>query len=95
MSNLILTSLPLEQLKTEISEAVLMQIAPYLPSAHSKPQPTELLTRKEAAKLLGVSLVTLNQWTRDGRVKGYHISSRVRYKREELENSLTRIKTRR
>jgi excisionase family DNA binding protein len=95
MSNLILSSLPLEQLKTEISEAVLMQIAPYLPSAHSKPQPTELLTRKEAAKLLGVSLVTLNQWTRDGRVKGYHISSRVRYKREELENSLTRIKTRR
>lgn len=95
MNEILFSSLPMEQLKTEISEAVLKQIAPYFQSANSTPPQTEILDRKEAAKLLGVSLVTLNQWTKEGRVTGYRIASRVRYKRAELENSLTQIKTRR
>jgi excisionase family DNA binding protein len=55
--------------------------------------PTELLTRKEAAKLLGVSLPTLSDWTKTGKIIGYRIASRVRYKRNELENSLSQIKS--
>jgi excisionase family DNA binding protein len=95
MDNILFSSLPMEQLKTEISEAVLKQIAPYLQTANNTPPQTEIVNRKEAAKLLGVSLVTLNQWTKEGLVTGYRIASRVRYKRAELENSLTQIKTRR
>jgi excisionase family DNA binding protein len=95
MDNILFSPLPLDQLKTEISEAVLQQIASYLRTANSTPPQTEFLTRKDAAKLLGVSLVTLNAWTNEGRVTGYRIASRVRYKRAELENSLSQIKTRR
>jgi excisionase family DNA binding protein len=84
----------IEQLKTEISENVFNRIAPLIQSIPQPPQETELLTRKEAAKLLGVSLPTILDWTKTGKITGYRIASRIRYKRSELENSLLQIKTR-
>lgn len=95
MSNQLFSSLPLEQLTTELTEAVFNRVAPLIQSVN-KPKPeTELLTRKEAAKLLGVSLVTIQDWTKTGKITGYRIASRIRYKRHELETSLSQIKTRR
>ena len=95
MSNQLFSSLPLEQLTTELTEAVFNRVAPLIQSVN-KPQPeTELLTRKEAAKLLGVSLPTILDWTKTGKITGYRIASRIRYKRHELETSLSQIKTRR
>ena len=54
----------------------------------------EYLTRKQTSALLGVSLVTLSEWTKEGKVKGYRIGSRIRFKRHEIEQSLLTIKTR-
>jgi excisionase family DNA binding protein len=87
------TSLPLEQLKTEISNEILDRITPIIQGVNKSTTNTELLTRKEASKLLGVSLPTLLDWTKTGKVTGYRIASRVRYKRSELENSLSQIRT--
>jgi excisionase family DNA binding protein len=53
----------------------------------------ELLTRKDAAKYLGISLTTLWQWTNDGIVTGHRIAARVRYKKSELEQALRQIQT--
>lgn len=50
-----------------------------------------LLSRKEAAQFMGISLPTLSAWTASGRLKGYRIGSLVRYKKEELTQSLKRI----
>jgi excisionase family DNA binding protein len=86
------TSLPLEQLKTEISKEILERITPLLQGVNNSTPTTELLTRKEASKLLGVSLPTLLDWTKTGKIIGYRIASRVRYKRSELENSLAQIR---
>jgi len=95
MAQQLFTSFPLEQLTTAVTEAVFNRVAPLIQSVH-KPKPeTELLTRKEAAKLLGVSLVTIQDWTKTGKITGYRIASRIRYKRHELETSLLQIKTRR
>ncbi len=89
------SQIPFEQIKTEISEAVKKELAPYL-NLISPPEATpEFLTRKEAAKLLSVSLPTILDWTKTGKIIGYRIASRVRYKRAEIENSLSQIKTRR
>jgi len=52
----------------------------------------ELITRKETAQFLGVSLVTLNQYTKDGIIPGYRIGSRVRYKKHEVLESLKGFK---
>lgn len=93
MTNNIFTSLPLEQLKTEISNEILDRITPLLQGVTKPTTTTELLTRKEASRLLGVSLPTLLDWTKSGKVTGYRIASRVRYKRSELENSLSQIRT--
>ncbi len=52
-----------------------------------------LLTRKETAVKLKVSLVTLNDWTRRGMVQSYTIGGRVLYKAGELEGSLHKNQT--
>ena len=56
-------------------------------------QDNDFLTRKQAAKLLGVSLVTLNEWSKRGVIIGYRIATRVRYKKNELEKSLLLMQT--
>jgi len=52
----------------------------------------ELITRQETAQFLGISLVTLNQYTKDGIIPGYRIGSRVRYKKHEVLESLKSFK---
>lgn len=92
MQDNIFTSLPFEKLKSEISNEIIDRITPILQGVKTTAQTTELLTRKEASKLLGISLPTLLDWTKSGKIIGYRIASRVRYKRSELENSLSQIR---
>lgn len=51
----------------------------------------EFLTRKEVAKLLKVSLVTLSEWNKKGILKPYRIGKLIRYKKPEIEEALIRI----
>jgi excisionase family DNA binding protein len=86
-----------DQLKTVISETVQNEFLRHL-QTQSAPAPTrepdsDLLTRKEAAKLLSVSLPTLNEWSKTGVINGYRIATRVRYKKSELEKSLLQMQT--
>ena len=75
------------ELKDIISETIQEELGQIL-----KPLPkTELISRKEAAEILGVSLPTLHCWTKDGKVPAYRIGNRVRYKRDEVLNSLQKI----
>lgn len=51
----------------------------------------QILTRKETAELLSISLPTLHSWTMSGKIKAYGIGGRVYYKLEEVEQSLIQI----
>jgi hypothetical protein len=53
--------------------------------------PDELLTREDACLLLKISLTSLWNWTKKGKLKAYGIGNRVYYKRGELIESLVRI----
>ena len=53
----------------------------------------EYLTRKEVAKLLGISLPTLNDWSKRGVVPSYRIQSRVRYIKAEVLDCLEKVNT--
>lgn len=90
MQNIIF-SIPEPEFKTMIQDAVLMAIN----NSEPKKQPTstapELLTRNETAKYLGVSLPTLNFWTKNGVIQGYRIAGRVRYKLPDIEDALLKI----
>ena len=47
-----------------------------------------LISRKEVASLLKISLPTLNEWTKSGLLKSYKIGTRILYKFDEVEKSL-------
>jgi excisionase family DNA binding protein len=58
---------------------------------NNNPSPTaEYLTRKDVAKLFGVSLVTVHNWMNEGLLIPYKIANRTRFKRSEVESSLER-----
>lgn len=91
MDQLILSPVPLADLVGEIIKAVRTELDARTP--HATPPPEVLLTRVEAAQLLGITLPTLRQYTRRGHVTGYRIGTRVRYRRNEVLNDLRRIRT--
>lgn len=53
----------------------------------------KLLTRKETAKILCVSLPTLHDWTKTGIVIAHRIGNRVLYKPDEISDALNQITT--
>ena len=61
-----------------------------------KPQPTDkLITRFEASMLLGVSLVTIHNWTKSGVLTAYRVGNKVRFKENEVLDSLQQINAKR
>ena len=52
----------------------------------------ELLDRKQAANLLGITLPTLDSWARQGKVDKYHLDGIVRLRKTELLASLQNLR---
>lgn len=78
-----------DQFKAEILDGISKQLLEF--SKKFKPkEPNLWITRKEASELLGVSLVTIHNWTKEDIIKAYKIGNRVRFKRSDLENILLR-----
>lgn len=73
-----------------ISESVRAEI--YKVISTQKPEKT-IYTRQETAKLLDISLPTLNEYTKHGFIVAYRLGYKVRYRLEDIQNALTRIKT--
>jgi len=76
-----------EQFKAEILEGVGKQLQEFSKNFTPK-ELTVWITRKDASELLGVSLVTIHNWTKEGIINAYKIGNRVRFKRSDLENIL-------
>jgi len=93
MENVLMTTIRIEELKTVISDTVRLELSKHLSLGEKSSQQTELLTRKAAAKYLDISLPTLLDFTKTGKVKGYRIGTRVRYKKAELEQALNEIQS--
>ena len=96
MDNVILTQTTKESLVNEITIEVISGIRELLKTAQDQSQETkEYITRKEAAKLLKVSLVTISEWSKpnNGTLKPYRIGSRIRFKKKEVLEALTAIET--
>jgi excisionase family DNA binding protein len=76
-----------EQFKAEILEGVGKQLQEFSKNFTPK-ELTVWITRKEVSELIGVSLVTIHNWTKEGIIHAYKIGNRVRFKRSEIENIL-------
>lgn len=58
----------------------------------TQPPSQELLTREETCKLLKIDSSTLWRWTNKGKITAYGIGNRRFYKKEELLESLIKLK---
>lgn len=88
MSNFNL-SFPIDQLATAIAE----KLQPYfLPQSTEQPKEEGYRTRKETAKMLNISLPTLNEYTKKRILTGYRVGVRVLYKQSEIESALVKMK---
>ncbi|XKX05240.1 helix-turn-helix domain-containing protein [Tenacibaculum maritimum] len=55
------------------------------------PKKDKLLTRKQTAEILQISLVTLWSWTKNGTIKAYRIGNKIRYKESEIIEALQTV----
>ncbi|MFM2018897.1 MAG: hypothetical protein RL007_2553 [Bacteroidota bacterium] len=72
--------LKVEQLRSLVNEEVSAAISK-LP--HQKEE-EELLKRKQVAKLFSVSLVTISDWCKTGKLPFHRINSRIFFKKSEV-----------
>ena len=89
MQDVILISLPQEKLEQLIQNAV--QKALSNTDEAKEHNQNELLTRKEAANYLNVSVATIDNWTRIGKIIKHYNGTAVRFKKSELESSFTNL----
>ena len=45
----------------------------------------EWLTQKQAAELVGVTPRTVQNWIKDGKIRGYQVVGRIRVKRSDVD----------
>jgi excisionase family DNA binding protein len=90
--------MPLEDLRGIITDAVSKTVSQAVSEEFNKrgikeEKAYEYLTRQEVAKKLGVTLPTLWDWTKKGKIQGAHIGSRVRYRASDVEAALKNMTT--
>ncbi len=87
----ILSQISIEDLSMTLSESLRKILLDYLKKEPEKN--TELVTRSEVSKILGISLTTLNDYTKRGMIPAYRLGKNVRYKKTEVLASLELIKS--
>lgn len=60
-----------------------------------QPEKPRLLTRKELAAFLKVSLPTIHSWTKLGIIQSYRVGRKIYYKSTEIEEGMIKRKFRR
>lgn len=88
METKIYFSISLDEFKKIISDAI-KEAGDKIPL---KVPDEELISRKETAKILGVSLPTLWDWSNKGVIPSYKIGSKVMYKKSEVFSSVAKVK---
>lgn len=94
-NQIILNGISFEQLKEEFKTIVqteVQKILTELPPTTTESIP-EFITRKETSRILGISLPTLHEWTKNGIIPAQRIGTRVRYRRTDVYASLKSIDT--
>jgi hypothetical protein len=91
MESFLMSTIPLNELITVIAETVKIEFERQ--QNLSTPQPdNDYISRKVAAQILGISLPTLNDWSKRNLIPSYRIASRIRYKKEEVLSSVSQRK---
>lgn len=87
---LILHEISIEEIKNHVSEAVQVAIDVAL-STKSSEASNRLISRKELAKRLGISLPTLHTHIKSGLIIGYRLNGRLIFDWESVKAALPKI----
>lgn len=82
-----------EHLRPIIKAELTNALEAYSSQLESKPKDDKFYTRKETAKKLNVSLVTLTKHVYEGKITAHRVGHRVLFKEEDINNSLNKIDT--
>ncbi|OLY94407.1 DNA binding domain-containing protein, excisionase family [Cnuella takakiae] len=92
MSSIILSGVTLESLLLQIEQLLDAKIG--MQHQTQKTEVSGYLSRKEVANLLKITLPTLHDYTKQGKLQAYKIGTRVLYKECEVKASLEGISSR-
>ena len=79
------------ELKELIRETIRREFIEFAKDFQPK-EPTVYLTRREVQKMLNINMGTLDNWTKQGKLKAYRIGARIYYKRHEVDEALEAFK---
>lgn len=84
-NGIMLQNMTMADFEQAVSRAVKKEVAAFL-AGFKQPEvkPSALVTRKDAASRLSVSLTTLDQWTKNGIIHAIRKGGRVYYRESEL-----------
>ena len=92
MNEIYLNGISLDQLQESIKTIVSAELKNAVSELTTKREiEPELITRKETAEILGVSLPTLHEWTKKGVLPAKRIGSRIRYERTAVYDALKSV----
>ena len=86
VNSVLIQGATLADIERMIDRAVARRIEDFYESVRSKPSP--LVRRKEAARMLGVSLPTLDNYGKYGILHPRHVGGRIYYVQSEIDTYL-------
>jgi len=78
-------------LEKQLKEMIGDEVGRVIKEQYEKPHKPEFLTRRDAAKKLKVTEVTLSKYTKEGKVKGYFLGGKMLYLESDLEAALSAV----
>ena len=92
MQEQIFTSLDSTAFRTLLADCVATAVKTEVSRLVQPQEPVkQILTRKETAAFLNLSLPTLHDYTKQGIIRAYRLGYKVRYKREDVLQALNAI----
>ena len=92
MNEMIFSGINLNQLLEKIGQLIDSKLSK-IASHTVKPDQCKFISRREVARLLMISLPTLNDYTKLGWLQSYKLGKRVLYKQEEVLACIDRVAT--
>jgi predicted transcriptional regulator len=92
-NSVIIQKINVSDLQDIIAETVKNELKNFIQKRPDNKKTDIYGTRKDVAKELKISLPTLNEYTKNGTLKGYRIGGRVLYKWNEVFESLELIQS--
>ncbi len=84
----IFTELTENELRDMMASVIQIELRKHLLNEEEE---TKFLDRKEAAKMLKVSEVTLSKYTKEGKIKGFRLGKKMKFRASDLNSALEEI----